>query len=57
MFNRLTFTDKLIDAHLGGDQSGHAEFVTRDADSYRQFVNKQRGAEIVAPYDHFWMKE
>jgi len=32
--------------------------VERDAESYRQFVNKQgSGDGMIAPYDHFYMKE
>jgi len=59
LFNSLTFTDKLIESHLSGVRSeGNAVFVERDAESYRRFLDKQGSGEtVIAPYDHFFMKE
>ena len=64
LFNQLSFTDKLIDEHLlessaDGKQVREATFVERDAESYRDFLNRQMSSEgdVVAPYDHFWMRE
>ena len=40
LFNKLSFTDKLIEAHLGNSQvTGSAIFMERDAQSYRDFLD------------------
>ena len=61
LFNKLSFTDKLIEEHLSSKptQGGAAVFVDRDPESYREFLNKQMSSkgEVVSPYDHFWMRE
>ena len=58
LFNRLSITDKLIEAHLSGQNGaqGSANYVERDAEEYRRFLNEY-GDSIVAPYDHFFMQE
>ena len=44
LFDKLSFTDKLIDAHLSETQSmgdGRITFIERDAESYRKFMDEQ----------------
>lgn len=58
LFDNLSFTDKLIEAHLANTNGeGSATFVERDAESYRRFLNKFGSDGIVSPFDHFYMKE
>ena len=57
LFENLSFTDKLISEHLSQTSQGSAVFVERDAESFRQFLNKQGAKGPVSPYDHFYMKE
>lgn len=42
LFNKLQFTDKLIEEHLSNQttEGGAAVFVDRDPESYREFLNK-----------------
>ena len=48
----------LIEAHLSNSNGaqGNANYIERDAEDYRRFLNEY-GDSIVAPYDHFFMKE
>ena len=48
----------LIEAHLSGQNGtqGSANYVDRDAESYRTFLNEY-GDSVVSPYDHFYMRE
>ena len=40
LFDNLSFTEKLIEAHLDqANTQGSAVFVERDAEAYRQFLN------------------
>ena len=49
----------LIEAHLNGQNGaqGNANYIERDAESYRSFLNEYYSDSIVAPYDHFYMRE
>ena len=42
LFSNLTFTDKLIEEHLNSTSSEAGNFLTRDAESYREFINDLR---------------
>lgn len=62
LFNKLSFTDKLIEAHLSKTQKGKSDrvsFVERDPESFRNFMDEQMRTEskYVAPYDLFYMEE
>ena len=60
LFDSFSFTDKLIEEHLSQStqtSQGNAIFVERDADKFREFFKKQGGDGLIAPYDHFYMKE
>ena len=48
----------LIEAHLSDSNGaqGRANYIERDAEDYRRFLNEY-GESIVAPYDHFFMRE
>lgn len=58
LFNKFSFTDKLIEEHLGGSRDGSASFVERDPQSYRRFIEAQSSGEtVVSPFDQFYMRE
>jgi len=61
LFNKLSFTDKLIDAHLSPEQKkeGSAVYVGRDAESYRNFIDEslRLAQQQASPFDHFYMQE
>lgn len=58
LFNKFSFTDKLIQEHLEGTRAGSATFVERDPESYRRFIEQQSSKEnVVSPFDQFYMRE